>query len=205
MGKSITKLSIDISLSLATNFRLNFLSSNPDCSSTLSRLIEAFTESFCSAFNEMLAIMFCKRTCLALNFPGVFSSESTSYASFPRRINMELIRKSIFFSFLTVSLDANASRTNLKLGGESGVFLFRLMLKPNNCTLLIVIFPLKRGSISNLAERRVTFNISFPDWSSSNTSSIMIRFSSPISILPIVNSVPITRESSLATNTANFC
>ncbi len=190
-GRSIEKLSIDIFWALATSFKLNFLSSNPDCSSTLNRLMEALIESFCNAFSEILAMIFCNRTCLELNFPGVSFSENTSYANLPRRINMELMRRSIFFSFLIVSCDANASRTNLKLGGESGVFLFRLILKPNSCTLLIVIFPLKRGSISNLAERRAIFNISFPDWSSSNTSSMMIRFSNPISILPMVNSVPI--------------
>ena len=76
---------------------------------------------------------------------------------------MELIRRSMSFFVFTVSLDANASKTNLKFGSMCGAGLFKLILKPNNCTLLIVIFPLNKGIISNLAERRVILSISFPD------------------------------------------
>ncbi len=39
--------------------------------------------------------------------------------------------------------------------------------------------------MSNLADKRVTFSISCPLWSSSNTSSMIIRFNNPILILPI--------------------
>lgn len=86
-----------------------------------------------------------KRRCCGLNFPGVSFSDSTSYETFPRRISKELIRRSRLFFFWTVSLDANASSTNWKLGLSLGVCLFRLMLKPNNCMLLMDILPLNRG------------------------------------------------------------
>ena len=104
-------------------------------------------------------------------------------------------------SFLMVSLEANASSTNWKLGMSSGVFFSRLMLKPNNCTLLIDTLPLNKGSISNFAERRDTFSISLSDWSFNNKSSIIMRFSSPILIRPMVSCVPSTLVSSFATST----
>ena len=69
------------------------------------------------------------------------------------------------------------------------------------CTLLIDILPLNRGRISNLAERRVTFSISFPDWSFSSKSSMMIRFNNPMSIRPMVSLLPSMEASSLATST----
>ena len=118
---------------------------------------------------------------------------------------MELIRKSREFSFFTVSLEAKASKTNLKLGGESGVSFRRLILNPKSWTLLMDIFPLKKGIISNLADKRVTLSISWPLWSSSNTSSIIIRFNRPILILPITTFVFKTSESSSATNTLIAC
>ena len=138
----------------------------------------------------MFAIIFCKLMCLPLNLLGVSGSDSTLYESFPLRISMELIRKSRLLFSLMESLDANAFRTNRKLGTASGFCLDKFILKPNNCTLLMAIFPLNRGRISNLAERRVTFNISFPVWSLSKRSSIMILFKAPADIFPIESSVP---------------
>ena len=51
-------------------------------------------------------------------------------------------------------------RDSLKLGGESGVSFRRLILNPKSWTLLMDIFPLKKGIISNLADKRVTLSIS---------------------------------------------
>ena len=62
-------------------------------------------------------------------------------------------------------------------------------------------FPLNRGNISNLAERRDIFSISLSDWSFNNKSSIMMRFSSPIFIRPMVSCVPRTLANSFATST----
>ena len=53
--------------------------------------------------------------------------------------------------------------------------------------------------ISNLADKRVTLSISCSSWSSSNTSSMMIRFNNPIFIRPIVTRVFNKSESSSAT------
>ena len=202
LGRSMAKFSIFIRWSLPITFRLSFFNSNPECSSSmLRRLMAALIESFCNAFREMFAIMLRKRRCCGLNFPGVSFSDSTSYETFPRRISKELIRRSRLFFFWTVSLDANASSTNWKLGLSLGVCLLRLMLKPNNCMLLMDILPLNRGRISNLAERRVTFSISLPDWSSRSRSSMMMRFSNPMFIRPMEILLFSMEASSLATNT----
>ena len=77
-GNSIAKLSMLVCLLLATSFRLIFFKEKPDTfSSRLNRLIPRFIESLLKAFNEILAIIFWRWMCLALNFPGVSSSEST--------------------------------------------------------------------------------------------------------------------------------
>ena len=77
-GKSIAKFSMLIFWLFATILRLSFFNSKPEFSSSmLRRFTAALTESFWSAFNEILAMMFRSCICCALNFPGVSSADNT--------------------------------------------------------------------------------------------------------------------------------
>ena len=77
-GNSIVKLSMFVCLLLATSFKLIFFKEKPDAfSSRLNRLIPKFKESLLNAFSDILAMIFWSWICLALNFPGVSSSDNT--------------------------------------------------------------------------------------------------------------------------------
>ena len=169
---------------------------NPDFSDALKRFTSIFNESFVKALSETFADRFLTAICDGLKTLSVSFSDNTSKFIFPRLISSEFTLKSInsFFSFF--SFGARRSAMNFILILASRFFLVRFMSEPNSCMLLILIFPLIRAWISNLAENLAIFIILAPVWSYTSKSFIIIRFSSPKSILPILTSVFNSLESS---------
>ena len=150
-GNFISKLLMKALSRLLITFIDSLFSVRPEASSKLIFLMLAFRLSLLKAFMEIFALRFLIATCLALNFPGVSASLCTSYRKFPRRIRIELKRRSIFGFFLIVSLLAKASSTNWRLSGLSGVFFLRLTEKPNSRTVVKTNFPLNNGRTSKPA------------------------------------------------------
>ena len=111
-GNFISKLLMKALSRLLMIFIESLSRSKPEASLKLIFLMLAFRLSLLKAFRDILALRFLMSTCLALNLPGVESALSTSKRKFPRRIRIELKRKSIFGFFFRVSLLAKASRTN---------------------------------------------------------------------------------------------
>ena len=85
------------------------------------------------------------------------------------------------------------------LRGASLFSLLNLKSNPKSCTLPILTFLLNNGSISNLADRRLILTISFASSSFNDRSVIMMRFSRPMSIRPMLTSVFSKDDSSLDT------
>lgn len=111
----------------------------------------------------------------------------------------------MFFFVFIVFLDVNVFKMNLKFGFMCGVGLFKLILKLNNCMLLIVIFLLNKGIILNLVERCVILSIFFFDWLLSNILFIMIWFNNLMFILLIVSFVFKVWDSFFVINVVIFC
>ncbi len=150
-GNLISKLLINVLSRLPMIFIESLFNVKPEASSKLIFLMFALRLSLLNAFMEILALRFLMSTCLALNLPGVCASLSTSNRKLPRRIRMELKRRSIFGFFFIVSLLAKASITNWRFSGLSGVFLLRLTEKPNNRTVENTNLPLSNGRTSKPA------------------------------------------------------
>ena len=160
-GNSIVKLSMFVCLLLATSFKLIFFKEKPDAfSSRLNRLIPKFKESLLNAFSDILAMIFLKLNMLSVKFPRCFFFRQHMIRH-PSTTNQDGINTQIKGVFFLHGIFGSKSIQNkLKIRRGIGVSFRRLILNPKSWTLLMDIFPLKKGIISNLADKRVTLSIS---------------------------------------------
>ncbi len=159
-GSSIVKLSMFVCLLLATSFKLIFFKEKPDIfSSRLNRLIPKFKESL-QCFQRYISDNILKLNMLSVKFPRslFFRQHMIRHSSTTNQDGINTQIKGVLF--LHGVFGSKSIQDELKIRRGSGVSLRRLILNPKSWTLLMDIFPLKKGRISNLADKRVTFNIS---------------------------------------------
>ena len=165
-GSFISKLFTSALSWLLTRFIDSFSRLKPETSLKLIFLILALRLSLLKALRDIFALMSLMSICLPLNLPGVRGVLSSSKRKLPRRIRMELKRKSMLGFCFKVSLEAKASITNWRFNGLSAVFFFRLRENPNKRTEVKTNLPFMSGRASKPAATCPASNSVSPSWSS---------------------------------------